>query len=68
MYRDMIEKATVLIHLVEFKPNKLFGEGKYLQLVLEDQGNHARLSVQEDQQYHGLQQYPEVRGYLGLPK
>ncbi len=32
-----------------------------------DQGNHARLFVQGDQQYHADQQYRKVQGYQKSP-
>lgn len=37
------------------------------QKVREGQGNLSRLSVQEDQQYHVVQQYPEVQEYQNYP-
>lgn len=39
-----------------------------LQLVQEGQGNLSLLSVQADQQYHVVQQYPEVQADQGYPK
>lgn len=36
-------------------------------MVLEDQGNHALLSVQGNQQYHAVQQDLEVQGYQKNP-
>lgn len=38
-----------------------------VQMVRAGQGNLSLLSVQADQQYHGLQQYPEVLGYQPFP-
>lgn len=40
---------------------------EYSQMVLGDQGNHALLSVQGNQQYHAVQQDLEVRGYQKNP-
>lgn len=38
-----------------------------IQMVRAGQGNLSLLSVQADQQYHGLQQYPEVLGDQPFP-
>lgn len=38
-----------------------------VQMVRAGQGNLSLLSVQADQQYHGLQQYPEVLGDQPFP-
>lgn len=42
-------------------------EPEYSQMGQEDQGNHARLFVQGDQQYHADQQYLEVQVYQKVP-
>lgn len=40
---------------------------KHSQIGQRDQGNHARLFVREDQQYHAAQQYLQVQGYQKNP-